>query len=144
MSEERFITYSGNNLATTGNRSPYPVQRLAAPISLVDTAREIEQASALIGTRANAQLELIAEQIRRLQDDARRVLATAQADMAIHEAECSCRRIPGQIYHLYQRAGGGTLLSKLSPADYGGRPPNHFLGSYRLELDQSWTRTSDE
>ena len=27
----------------------------------------------------------------------------------------------------------------LSPADWGGKPPKPFLGSYRLESDMSWT-----
>jgi hypothetical protein len=27
----------------------------------------------------------------------------------------------------------------LSPADWGGRPPKPFLGSYRLENDMRWS-----
>ena len=34
---------------------------------------------------------------------------------------------------------GSLYFSMLSPAEWGGRAPHPFEGSYRLEADMSWT-----
>ena len=54
--------------------SPYPVSRLAPGFGLVDLAHEIEQADQMVAGRLGAQLEVIAEQVRSLQAQARRIL----------------------------------------------------------------------
>jgi len=52
----------------------YPTSRLSPPFELVELAREIEQADAALGMVVGAQLEVIREQMRALQEKARRVL----------------------------------------------------------------------
>lgn len=119
--------------------APYPVSRLAPGFGLVDLAREIEQADRMVSGRLGAQLEVIAEQVKALQAQARRVLEQARADQQLHHARCAFRRIPGKIYHLYEESDGSLAFSMLSPEDWGGAPPKPFRGSYRLETDLSWT-----
>jgi hypothetical protein len=119
--------------------SPYPVSRLAPSFGLVDLAREIEQADQMVTARLGAQLQVIAEQVKALQAQARQILEQARADQRLHHARCAFRRIPGRIYHLYQEPDGGLAFSMLSPDDWRGQPPKPFLGSYRLESDMSWT-----
>ncbi len=119
--------------------SPYPVSRLAPSMPLVDLAREIEQADAMLNTRVGAKLEVIAEQIRSLQNAARTALEEAQRDQALHRAECQFQRRPGGVYHLYRRADGRRFFSLLSVEDWHGPPPHTFEASYRLENDMSWT-----
>jgi hypothetical protein len=119
--------------------SPYPVSRLAPGFDLVDLAREIDQADQMVSSRLGSQLQIIAEQVRALQAQAREILSRAHEDQRLHHARCAFRRIPGHIYHLYEDADGGPVFSMLSPADWGGRPPKPFLGSYRLENDMSWS-----
>ena len=121
------------------NSSPYPVSRLAPGFGLVDLAREIEQADQSVAWRLEAQLRVIADQVKALQSQARDILQQAKSDQRLHHARCTFRRIPGHVYHLYQEADGATAFSMLSPDDWGGRPPRPFLGSYRLENDMSWT-----
>ena len=48
--------YSGDNFRGSDNASPYPVSRLGAPISLVDSARIIDSASSKVALRTKAQL----------------------------------------------------------------------------------------
>jgi hypothetical protein len=115
--------------------SPYPTSRLAAPIDLVDTAREIQRADALIGAVAGDKLRLIADQIRALQAEARAILAAAQRDADLHRAACNFQKRAGRTYHLYRRADGALYFSMLSPQDWRGAPPDPFEGSFRLELD---------
>lgn len=122
-----------------GHSAPYPVSRLAPGFGLVDLAREIEQADQAVSTRLGAQLQVIAEQVKALQAQARQILEQARADQRLHHARCGFRRIPGHVYHLYEEPDGGLAFSMLSPDDWRGRPPRPFIGSYRLENDMSWT-----
>lgn len=32
------------------------------------------------------------------------------------------------------------FFSMLSPLEWGGKPPNEYVDSYRLEYDMSWTQ----
>jgi hypothetical protein len=126
-----------------GRAAPYALSRLSGPVSLVDTAREIEQANTLIASTANAQLTLIAEQMAYLRQEAERVLERARVNAALHQAEARFVRHPGKVYHLYERSDAQGVKraywSLLAPGDWGGTPPHPFVGSYRLESDQSWT-----
>jgi hypothetical protein len=122
--------------------SPYAVSRLSGAVSLVDAAREIERADQWIASTSNAKLEQIAAQMRALREQAEQVLSEARENASLHRAEARFVRHPGKTYHLYERADGQRYWSLLSPDDWGGASPHTFVGSYRLELDQSWTPTT--
>ena len=122
-----------------GRASPYPISRLSGPISLVDAAREIERADQWIASTAGTKLELIAAQMQALRAQAEAVMREAQEHAALHRAEARFVRRPGQTYHLYEGKDGRRHWSMLSPDEWGGTPPSRFLGSFRLEADQSWT-----
>lgn len=119
--------------------SPYPTSRLAPAFQAPELAAEVARAEAMLGARTSAKLRVITDQIKALQAEARKVLDEARDEQALTHAECSFKRIPGRTYHLYRRAEGGTFFSMLSPGDWGGDTPHAFLGSYRLEVDYSWT-----
>lgn len=123
----------------TDHASPYPVSRLSPAFDLVNLAQEIAQADEILADRAGAQLRLIAEQMKLLQQQAQEILQQTQRDQQLHRARCNFRKQSGQIYHLYQDRHGKMLLSLLSPEDWRGHPPHNFMGSYRLENDKSWT-----
>jgi len=132
--------YSGDNFRGSDNASPYPVSRLGAPVSLVDSARIIEAASSKVALRTNAQLEVIVEQMRALQQKAREVLDRAAEDVALAEAECRFQRVPGRVYHLYVKQDGRRYFSMLAPDEYSRGAPDEFVASYRYEYGESWTR----
>ena len=135
--------YSGDNYSGADHASPYPVSRLGAPVSLVDAARQIESASASVALRTNAQLEVILEQMRTLQQRAREIMEQASRDIDLIHVECRFRRVPGRIYHLYERPDGQRYFSMLSPDEYGPGAGSGFLGSFRFEHDESWTRLDE-
>jgi hypothetical protein len=122
--------------------SPYPLSRLSAPHDLVDVAREIQNADTTLGGVTVAKLRVIAEQIRALQESARKVLDDARQASDLHRAKCSFKKRPGAIYHLYRKGDGSLYWSMLSPEDWG-TPPDAFEGSYRLEVDMTWTPASE-
>ena len=119
--------------------APYPMSRLAPAFSLVDTAREIEKADQLVTAVVSAELRLISEQIKALQDKAREVIERAQRDAELHRSACRFKKVPGAIYHLYVRDNESRYFSMLSPQDWNGTPPHVFLGSFRLEADLSFS-----
>jgi hypothetical protein len=129
-----FVKHRGPDRA-----APYAVSRLSGPVSLVDAAREIERADQWIASTSGARLEQIAAQMRALREQAEAVLSEARENAALHRAEARFARHPGKTYHLYEREGGARYWSLLAPSDWSGAPPHPFVGSYRLELDQSWT-----
>ena len=135
--------YSGDNVRGAEHASPYPVSRLGAPVSLVDTAKLIESASAKVAMRTNAQLEVIVEQMKALQERAREIVEQASRDVDLIHAECRFQRVPGRIYHLYERADGHRFFSMLGPDEYGRAAPSGFVASFRYEHDESWTRLDE-
>lgn len=119
--------------------SPYPVSRLAPAFHAPDLAAEVARAEAMLSARTGAKLRVIADQIKALQLEARKVLDDAREEQALTQAQCAFKRIPGKTYRLYRKIDGRSFFSMLSPADWGGMAPHAFIGSYRLETDYSWT-----
>ncbi len=139
-SDDEFTRHSsGGKHRGPEHASPYPVSRLAPAFDLVDVAREIQKADALIVDVASEKLRIIAEQIHALQEQARAIMADARRDADLHRAVCNFVKRPGKIYHLYRKANDTLYFSMLSPDDWKGAPPDAFEGSFRLELDSSWT-----
>jgi hypothetical protein len=139
MSDDEHSRHGSERHLGPARTSPYPVSRLAAPHDLVDMAREIQKADAMLGAVAANQLQLIAEQIRALQEQAREILETTRRDAELHRARCQFQKRPGKIYHLYRDGAGRLYFSMLSPEDWKGTPPDPYEGSFRLEADLSWT-----
>jgi hypothetical protein len=120
--------------------APYALSRMAPSFSLVDVAAEIERADAMLATTTGGKLGLIADQIRRLQDQARKMLERAQRDAELHRARCSFEKKPGGVYHLYRKDDGERWFSLLAPDEWLRPQPQTFEGTFRLELDMSFTR----
>ena len=118
--------------------APYPVSRLAPACELVDLAGEIARADDMLSMQANGKLQLVAEQIRRLQQEAQIILHETKRNQDLHRAECNLQKKIGQIYHLYRKNDGKLLFSLISPEEWGWRLPYTFVGSYELASDMSW------
>jgi Protein of unknown function (DUF2452) len=119
--------------------SPFPLSRLSAPHTLLDVAREIQSADSMLSAVVGGKLESIARQIRALQQEAQQTLEQARLHAELHRAACHFKKIPGQVYHLYERNTGQHYFSLLSPNDWNGTPPHAYLGGYRLEADMRFT-----
>ena len=88
---------------------------------------------------ACAKLLIIAEQVRFLQEQARKILQDTRDNQDLHNAACNFKKIPGHIYHLYKKKSGQTYFSMLSPEEWGSTFTDKYLGSFRMEQDFSWT-----
>lgn len=131
--------YQGENHRGHQRSSPYGLSRLAPATTLADMAAEISSANDCIAQTTSAKLDVILRQIRHLQEEAKGIVEAAKRDADLHRAACSFSRVPGNTYHLYEKAGGALQWSMLSLDDWNGNPPQRYVGSFRLESDQSWT-----
>ncbi len=121
---------------------PYPSKTLDPPFSITDKVKEIENADLWIQNSVNQKLNLILEEIRRLQEKAKEIIEKAKEDSQLHRVQCNFEKKPGMILHLYQRENSVLYFSLLSPEEWG-TPPHKYLGSYRLNFDMSFEKIKD-
>ncbi|XP_050711703.1 uncharacterized protein C1orf50 homolog [Eriocheir sinensis] len=130
--------------------NPYRTNKVDK-MDLVAMAQEIQKADSFVHANVSNKLQVIAEQVRFLQEQARKVLTEAKTNADLHHVACNLVKKPGNLYHLYRRQSGQRYLSLLSPQEWGASCPHEYLGTYRLEADHSWTpeekfeeRTNDQ
>ncbi len=132
-----------DNATLYDHASPYPVNRLAPPIELVDLAREIARADDLLSLQTTGKLQLLAKQMRALQEEARQLLEETRRNQELHRAQCGFKKIAGQVYHLYKREDDSLQFSLLSPRDWHDTQPFQYVGSYRLASDMRWVEVEE-
>ncbi|XP_076452427.1 uncharacterized protein C1orf50 homolog [Babylonia areolata] len=115
----------------------------SSPMDLVELAKEVQKADEFTRANACSKLTIIADQIRYLQEQAKKTLETAHRDNMLHHAACNLVKRPGTMYYLYERESGQQYLSILSPQEWGSSCPHEFIGAFRLEYDMSWTPIED-
>lgn len=134
----------GTYLPTTMRSSTYPTSRLSPNFEPADQLEAVKDSDRFLGTVAGAKLKLIHDQIQHLREQAKMIIFTAERDAKLHRASCSFEKRTGHTYYLYMRVGQELYFSILSPEDWGGDPPQKFMGAYRLEIDMSWTALDND
>jgi len=116
---------------------------------LMDLAKTISTADSHVKATTTNRLKQIADQIKRLQQEATHILESAKRDKMLHQAACNIVKKPGQMYYLYEKdlddKGEFTqaYFSIMSPEDWGKRMPHRYLGGYRLGYDMQFTEEKD-
>merc|ERR1719174_1020620 len=105
---------------------------------LIALATQIQTADQFTRATAGSKLQVIAEQVRFLQQQARNVLEEANLNKDLHHMACNFRKVPGKTYHVYLSSSGAKYLSMISPMEWGMNRPE-FVGSYKLENDMTFT-----
>ena len=107
---------------------------------LVELAAQVEKADQFTRATAGSKLTVIAEQVRFLQEQARKVLEDARMNALLHKTSCNFKKIPGKTYYVYKQRKhpDQEMLSMISPEEWGPSGPE-FVAGYRLEYDMSWT-----
>uniref|UniRef100_A0A3B3WUM8 DUF2452 domain-containing protein n=1 Tax=Poecilia mexicana TaxID=48701 RepID=A0A3B3WUM8_9TELE len=155
LKNKTFIYYTGNtghrlqsavNLVETSTApsgmelvSSYQTNRVGDPMDLVALAEQVQKGDDFIKANACNKLTVIADQIRYLQEQAKKVLEEAKRDADLHHAACNIVKKPGNMYYLYQRPSGQKYFSIISPKEWGPSCPHPFLGAFKLQHDMSWT-----
>lgn len=100
----------------------------------------LKQSETHVKATAYNKLSVIGEQIKFLQKQAHEILKNASQDSELHKIPCNFVKVPGQLYHLYERPSGDKFWSMISPEEFGASNKNEHLGSFRMEVDRSFTR----
>lgn len=82
---------------------------------IISLAHQIQTADVSIRNGATGKLTMILDQIKFLQAQAQKILEESENSMNLHKAACNFRKVPGNVYHLFQRESGQNYLSMLSP-----------------------------
>merc|ERR1711913_76240 len=111
---------------------------------LVELAAQVEKTDQFTRATAGSKLQVIAEQVRFLQEQARKVLEDARMNALLHKTSCNFKKIPGKTYYVYKQRKNPEeeFLSMISPQEWGPSGPE-FVQGYRLEFDMSWTELKD-
>lgn len=123
--------------------SSYQTNRVGDPMDLVALAEHIQKGDDFVKANACNKLTVIADQIKYLQEQAKKVLEDAKRDADLHHAACNIVKKPGNMYYLYQRPSGQRYFSIISPKEWGPSCPHQFLGAFKLQHDMSWTPANE-
>merc|ERR1711863_175303 len=97
---------------------------------LVELASQIQTADKFTRATAGSKLQVIAEQVRFLQQQAKAVLEEANLSKELHHIACNFKKIPGKIYYVYRREeSGSNYMSMISPEEWGENCPQ-FVAAY--------------
>ena len=77
------------------------------------------------------QIELLARQAKDIQH---RVVISEE----IYKAEMNFEPIIAKIYYLYRRSSGKSVVSMVSPPEWGKQPPFKYLAKVQLLSDHTW------
>ncbi|XP_077385708.1 uncharacterized protein C1orf50 homolog [Festucalex cinctus] len=121
----------------------YQTTRVGDPMDLVALATQLQKGDEFVKANACNKLSVIADQIRYLQEQARKVLEEAKRDADLHLAACNMVKKPGNMYYLYKRPSGQKYFSIISPKEWGPNCPHLFVGAFKLQHDMSWTPEDD-
>lgn len=119
--------------------NPFRTNKTGTSHDLVELAQNIQTADKFTKANVGNKLQVIAEQVRFLQEQARKILEEANESNDLHHVACNFVKRPGAIYHLYIRDSGQKFFSMISPDEWGNKCPHEYLGTYRQEYDHSWT-----
>lgn len=108
---------------------------------IIELAKTIALADDRVMNRVTNKLEVIAEQMNFLREQALRILKEGHTSMRLNHIPCNFLKVPGNTYYLYKRPSGQIYFSVLSPDDWRGKPPHTFCGSYIYGRDSSWIPT---
>jgi hypothetical protein len=122
------------------NQVPFPTRTSDPPITIIDQAKEIENAETALKTVVNSKLELILKQIRNLQEEARNIIESAHEDVELHKVKCNFQKIPEQIIYLYEKDDDTKYFSLISPLEWNNNPPHKFSGAYKMKIDHSFEK----
>merc|ERR1711872_648507 len=77
------------------------------------------------GKRTQMDLVELAEHVRFLQEQARKVLEEARLNNLLHKTPCNFKKIPGSTYYVYKqkRNPDEEFISMISPSEWGASGP---------------------
>lgn len=123
---------------------PYAHTAGGAVIRPEDMGRVKGNALMAMEQQTDMHLGQIHEQLAVLARQAQAIQRRKELSLMIYEAAMGFDPIINHIYHLYRKRDGSTVLSLLSPEDWGRLPYEAHLASARLLADHTWDVLGEE
>lgn len=127
-----------DKIAENPHLLPYAHTRGGAQIKPIDKGRVKGRAVSAMYEQTDMDLNQIREQIELLARQARNIQDRVNISEEIYTAEMNFEPLIGRTYHLYRRRAGGSLLSMVSPEEWGANPPYDFVATVRVLADHTW------
>ncbi len=117
--------------------SPYPLSISSPQIKPID--KRLTKANALETMRyqADQQINILKQQAELLMLQAREIEERVKVSDEIYRADLNFEPVIGTIYYLYEK-NAKTILSLISPIEWGKIPYDNFRCAVKLLADKSW------
>ena len=109
--------------------------------SVVPTEQGVIKGKAMQAMSEQTQMHLdqIFEQMQLLAKQAKSLKDRAEISTLIYEAEMKFQPVIGHTYYVYEKKNGKTLLSMVSPQEWGTPSPfARFINQFKLLADHTW------
>lgn len=117
--------------------SPIPLSVSSPKINPIDKRLVKATAFETMQYQANQQIQLIKQQAELLMEQARKIEERMTISRQIYEADINFEPVIGTVYHVYEKQGR-TILSLISPEEWGKIPFDNYVCSAQLLGDKSW------
>ncbi|MEM6398328.1 MAG: DUF2452 domain-containing protein [Bacteroidota bacterium] len=118
---------------------PYAHERGGATIKPIDKGKIKGLAMTAMYEQTDMQLDQIKAQIELLARQANEIQNRMTISERIYEAEINIDPIIGRLYYLYRRPSNDkSVMSLVSPAEWGANPPYHYIATIKLLADHTW------
>jgi hypothetical protein len=118
---------------------PYSASVAGAVIKANEEGMIKHKALTAMEEQTNMQLDQIRKQIELLALQAHEIQKRKELSMMIYSARLSFKPNIGQIYHLYEKNDGSSMLSLVSPKEWGQNGPfKKYIAAVRLLADHTW------
>jgi hypothetical protein len=118
---------------------PYSASVAGAVIKANEEGVIKHKALTAMEEQTNMQLEQIRKQIELLALQAHEIQKRKDLSMLIYNARLSFKPNIGQVYYLYEKHDGSSMLSLVSPKEWGRNGPfKNFIAAVQLLADHTW------
>ncbi|PHN06423.1 DUF2452 domain-containing protein [Flavilitoribacter nigricans] len=117
---------------------PYAHTVGGAVIKPEDRGKIKGRAMAAMYEQTDMHLGQIREQIELLARQAKNIQHRVQISEEIYRAELNFEPIIAKVYYLYRRSNGKSVVSMVSPPEWGKNPPFQFIATVQLLSDHTW------
>jgi hypothetical protein len=147
IKEEKWVNpIDPEKIAENPHLLPYAHTVGGAVIKPMDKGRMKGRAVAAMYEQTDLQLAQIKEQIDLLAQQARKLQERVNISEEIYLTDMNFEPLIGRVYFLYRKASGKTILSMVSPDEWGKKPPYTFVAEVKMLADHTWDvlRTNEE
>lgn len=128
----------GEKVARDPHLLPYAHERGGSVIRPTDRGKITGLAMTSMYEQTGMQLDQIRAQMELLASQANEIQHRMTVSERIYQAEMHIEPIVNRTYYLYARRNGNSVLSLVSPAEWGPRPPYDYIATVKLLGDHTW------